>query len=556
MAGGAIKPLSDGDTRIVLFDPSRTARWIVTDHLRYKASVRIYEQSTFEIVVPMVSPVWTTTYSGASASSTEWANWSFDYYFRGTRKFSGPVVAGAIEEEGIGRPGTTPVAYATLVCESWLAWLLSGRTIQTATGGDWAMTSTTWDNIARQLIRDQCSSSYVTPPSYPGSTPRSGFGPFTVTVEANSSTAASGDYSIQAGKPLAESLFELCSTPPTLDTNGLWPKMTETSPGTFQFGVLVGRGGGSRGIGTDKSASVVVAGQFGTMRHVKYTWDHKQIITVGGIGGTKRGANRRRSWQKDSTLHSTFGVREDELDVPGAVNAADREAELRRMMNEANSTTSKTWEFALLEREGTRYAVDFDDKDTITAACRSNGRTITEMVIGADIEATAPDAASVKLIFGSYPRDPVRDAQRSGGGGRGGGKRGGNKPKDSDGRSENDPDDALSVKDFYPDRGDSPVTIDTINDRLDIKRNSTGNGGDQTYPNITILGVAGANDKILVGMIGTRTTGVFCKTIYWWPVEIDTDGDGDPDVVYYVPLYDGPACGSPGGGASGPNPSG
>lgn len=460
-------PVQPRDTRIVLLDPSRTIRAIITDHLRYKASIRLYEQSTFEITVPMTSPAWTLTYSGSSAASVEWANWSFDFYFRGTKKFSGPVVAGSIEEEGVARWGATPVAYATLVCSSWMVWLLGAHTIQTASGADWSASASPWDNIARQLVRDQATSSYVTPPGYPGSTARSNHGPFTVTVESNTSTAANGSFNIQTGKPLLETLMELCSTPPNLDTNGLWPYMTETSPGTFRFGVLVGRSGGGRQIGSDLSASVIIAGQLGSMKRARYSWDHQQLVTVACVGGTKRGANRRRSWQKDATgVFTTFGVREDEIGIANATTANEREAELRRIMNETNAETTKTWEFDPVEREGSRYVTDFNEKDTITAALRSSGKTIAQMVIGADVEATSPDPASVKLIFGSYPRDPIRDAQRSGGGGRGGGRRGGNKPKKADGDDEQPADEIMTFKTVTTQ--DGSAMADQVDDTLDI----------------------------------------------------------------------------------------
>lgn len=519
MAAGLFTPIQPRDTRIVLLDPSRTVRAIITDHLHYKASVRIYEQSVFEITVPMTSPAWTLTYSGSTAAATEWANWSFDFYFRGVKKFSGPVVAGSIEEEGVPRWGTTPVAYATLICESWISWLLSGRTIQTASGADWTATTTAWDNIARQLVRDQLTSSYVTPPSYPAATARSNVGPFTVTVEANTTTAATGSWNIQTGKPLAETLFELCTTPPDLDANGLWPQMTETSAGTFQFGVLVGRGGGSRGIGTDKSASVIVAGQFGSMKRLKYAWDHKQIVTVACVGGTKRGTNRKRTWQKDTTGQFTiFGAREDEISISGAVNASEREAELRRLMNEANAETSKTWEFDVLEREGTRYVTDWAEKDTITAACRSSGRSIAQMVIGADVEATSPDPAAVKAIFGSYPRDPVRDAQRSGGGGRGGGRRGGNKPKKADGDDETSADDIKSFSTVTTQNG--TAAADAANDSLDIAgldlttyvRAQTSGGDDPETVKIEIVGDYVADDPVVAGYVKIKDTAG--QTIY------------------------------------------
>lgn len=465
----AYLPERDGDTRIVLLDPARAARVIVLDWLHYKASPRILDQSTFEITVPHTSPVWTTQYSSATAASTYWATWSFDFYFRGVKKFSGPVCAGSIDETGaIGRDGK-PIAFATLQCCSWLVWFLGGRTVQTGTGAVYAQSAQPWDNIMRDLVRVNATASYVTPPGYTGGVSRANFGPFTLAVEADTSTASNGSFKLQAGKSLLDNVAEL-GTLQTSTADYLWPYVEESgTPATFTFKVLVGRSGGGRQIGSDKSASITMSPAMGTVRNAKIAFDHLHVVTTACASGAKRGSARARTWVHDSSLASTFGVREDEINIPASLTADtyERTAEAYRMLADANAETTRTYSFIPNETSQMRYALDYNEKDTITAVVGSTGEVLQKLCIGADIEATAPSPSVVQLIFGRYPVNAARDAQRSGGGGRGGGRRNGGKPRDGDGQSEQDPDSILGYKQIATQNG--TVDAEEANNYLDYK---------------------------------------------------------------------------------------
>jgi hypothetical protein len=427
------------DSRIVLLDETRTARVICTDMLSYSSKRRLMDQGTFEIVAPNSSPIWTAQYDAVAASDTRWLNWSIDYWFRGAKEHSGPFAGGSIEESGEASFGTKPLAYARLTACTWMVWLLGGKTIQTTTGSSWTCTGH-WDNIMRQLVRDNCTAACLTPTTYPAIA-RQNYGPFILTVEADSSSSTEEDtFVVQCDKPVLDTVMELATTPTSKD-NWLWPYVEETgTPGTFIFKVKTGRTGGSRGIGSDKTGTVVFSSYRGTVQTGKSSFDHTKLTSVAGVGGTGRGAGKLRTFVHEPTLFSKIGAREEALTLPASTASTERAQEARRMLAESNEDTTRSYEYKITEAPGLVYRTNFADGDDVQLASAATGETISKMVIGADVGAASPDAADVSIVFGSLPRQPVRDAQRSGGGGKGGGRRSGGKPKDSDGNSVVDPD--------------------------------------------------------------------------------------------------------------------
>jgi len=503
-------------TRLIFLDPARVARVIVTDFLTMKCRVRLYDQSSLEVTVPMSSPVWTTEYSGSAASADLWLNWSFDFYFRGNLEFSGPVVGGMVEEGGSGTFGQQPVAFARLQCVSWLVWLLGGRTIQSSTGVNWFKNTKPYDDILRDLVREQAvSGTVLTPSSWPGANSRSNFGPFTVSVEADTSSAGNGDFLIQTGKPLLDTALELCTTGPS-DADYLWPYMVETSPTVFQCRVSVGRSGGSRGIGTDKSGSIYVLGSLGTVRSSRLSFDHLSMMSLAIVGGTGQGSGRARTFAHSASIYALVGDREDEVTIPRAAYGYERTNEALRALNESNSENTRNFEFQLLERSGVQYGVDFAMMDTITAGSTATGQYFAKMVIGVDIDMVSPAPATVKLLFGGLPRHSDREVGRSGGGGRGGGRKGGGRPRDSDGAPSTDPDTHTSWGTILTERPSwaaSDLTADEMFDSLCVK----GEGADDSYMHIIVGGSDPGSGTGTVEALVFTVHGVFISDDFMAP---------------------------------------
>jgi len=428
----------EGDTRVVMYEPHRVDPLIVTDMLSYKAMPRLYDQGTFEIVIDNYSPAWTKTHGGVSAYDDRWLCRSYDFWFRGVKKFSGPVVAGVIEEKE-GGFGTRPLATARLTCCSWMTWFLGGRTFETESGTMWANTGH-FDDTMREIVRQQCCSGALEPTNYPVGPDRANYGPWTLTCEADAGASSEEAYEVQAGKSVLDSVMELCTVPDG-QAYWLWPYVEETTtPATFIFKVKVGRSGVGRAIGSDKTGTMIFAGYQGTAGPAKESFNHLNLMSVACTGGAGRGAARLRTFSYEPTLYGKIGTREDQVTIPGNTVAAERQQECRRMLNESNEDNTRTLEVEVIEKPGLRYGTNFNEMDDVTFASAATGSVWQKMVIGADIEAVSPDPATVKALVGTLPRQPLRDVGRSGGGGKGGGRRGGGKPKDSDGRSAVDPD--------------------------------------------------------------------------------------------------------------------
>lgn len=418
----------DHNTRLVFYDPSRTLSAICTDFLSFKANIGVLGQATLEVVIPRRSACWTNTYSGSSARADRWLNWSFDFYWRGAKVFSGPVANAKVEHNG-----QEASAYATLTCITWFQWLMGGRTIETNGNSPYTKTATPWDNIFKDLIRTQCVAASITKPTgFPAGIARGNFGPFTVAVSADTSSASAADWKIEQNKPLLDTLVDLCVSP-AATTDHLWPTTTESPAGTFTFGCLVGRTGGSRAIGADLTASIFVSGTRGSIAAGVAEYDHEALASCWKLSGKGRAANQGFNYVTDTTVYGKIGDREDALTVRTAGTAAERQAEARRMAWLSNWENGRRVEFVLTESDALRYGVDFSVADSITVYDHVLEETSTQMITLAEISMVAPGPPHVKLGFGKMPRNETREATRSGGGGGGGGRSGGGRPKETQG---------------------------------------------------------------------------------------------------------------------------
>ena len=79
--------------------------------------------------------------------------------------------------------------------------------------------------------------------------------------------------------------------------------------------------------------------------------------------------------------------------MPGGLATEMRVAEAQRILNESNEDTTRSYEFPIIERSGLRYAVDCDDGDTVSCIPASTEMLVQRIIMGADIEATAPAPA-------------------------------------------------------------------------------------------------------------------------------------------------------------------
>jgi hypothetical protein len=352
---------------------------------------------------------------------------SIDYYQRGTRVFSGPI-----QTVVCNRDGNEGNAWVSLTCETWGPALLRRRQVRTELGNPWTDSSESWHDIGIRLIAEQSKvGTVVTPTGWQqNSEVRSDFGAFTVTTGAETGSG-SETFTVENRTNLWDAVCELCNTPAS-DANKLWPTWTESPAATFTFDFVSGRTGGSRAIGSDKTATVVFASPRRTVPSFSMTRDGAATGNHLVSGGKGPGTGQSTRHAADDTTITTrnLGVYEDAYDVPGGRVNAELDAELVRALQERKSVT--TWTAKVVESTGNVWPTDFGICDSVTIYDEAFRQTVANMIIGIKLTYPAPGPYVLELIFGQPPRNDLRNMARSGGGG-GGGRGGGGRSKNHDG---------------------------------------------------------------------------------------------------------------------------
>ncbi|MFQ5592439.1 MAG: hypothetical protein ACE5HE_14875 [Phycisphaerae bacterium] len=438
----------------------------------FELDIGPFEQAVLTVTVHKSSVACTSLdANSATALSTCWGwtdtnnngLWSFDFYYRGIRVFSGPIVnfKKAVEAHD----GT---AYITLQAESFFQHFTRRRLVRTSTGTQWTATDEIAD-IYRTLCRENMDPDDIVTPTgagnrqaYPATESRSDFGPnFTVEVAADDNTGTSITYKVDNFTNLHDALMEL-STHTALDTDWLWPTITESPAGTFTIDVLHARSGGSRGIGSDLSSSIMFTTARRNLLRFAKEFDGSAATTLWTVTGKGiAGSGQYTRHIADGTLCDRVGVFEDMMNNPhaGTTDMLDREAQ--RLVNEA-SDGWVSWTADIVETTGNEFPADFNIRDTITIYDGAFGETVADMIIGARISIPTPGPAKLALKFGRIPRSTPRELGRSGGGMRGG-RSGGGRPRSKSGDPETDPDDLVIYKTIAGDTGsaDADTTTDT-----------------------------------------------------------------------------------------------
>jgi len=517
-----------GDTRLWLLSGKRVISALIVDWREFECDLNPFEQGTLTVTAHKTSQLCTATNANSDAAIdidwgwTDTTNkdnlWSLDFYYRGTRIFSGPIVV--VQKHREDKEGT---AYVTLTAETWYQHFGRRRQVRTATGIQWTDTDEIAD-IFRALWREQWDPDDIVTPTgsgnrqvYPATETRDDAGPnWTVEVEADDNTGTSITYKCDDKMCLLEAANELC-TLTSADTDWLWPTVTESPTGTWTIGVNHARSGGSRSIGTDyssgDSAVLFTTGRRNLLRFAK-TLDGTATTNVWTVTGKRIGAYQYARHITDGTSCDMIGVYEDALNLPQAGTADELDREAQRLINEAKQGWV-SWEAEVLETGGTTYTEDWNIGDTVAVYDGSYGETVSEMVIGVRVSATTPGPFVVTPKFGRIQRHPLRELGRSGGGARGG-RSGGGKPRKKSGDPETDPDTYVIYKTIAGDSGsaDADTTTDTYTLQSD-----TGKGANEIHclhtvtddPEVGLLKVRGNPADNTPAQVGNVTFDKYIK---------------------------------------------
>lgn len=419
------------DSRLWLMTPARGAGQLLMHWKDLQLDLGLFGAGTLTVTIH--KDQLTASYSGDGALATDfgWTGaqglWSLDFYQRGTRVFSG-----VIQTPNLQREGAEGNAWVTITAETWGPALLRRRQIRTSTGAPWHDSSESWHDIGIKLIAEQCVSGTVVTPSgwQQNSEVRNDFGAFTVATAAESGSG-SEEYTAENRTNLWDAVCELCNTP-SADADKLWPTWTESPAGTFTFDFLVGRSGGSRGIGTDRTATVVFASPRRTVPSFGMVFDGPAVANhlVSGGKGPGSGQSVRHAADDTSITTRNHGVIEETYDVPGGRTNEELDAELRRALFERKSVI--TWTARVVESTGNVWPTNFGIPDSVTIYDEAFGKTVSGMIVGIKLTYPAPGPYTLELVFGQPQRNEFRGVARAGGGG-GGGRGGGGRSRNHDG---------------------------------------------------------------------------------------------------------------------------
>lgn len=541
MPTGTLNDTSHNDLIVTARYPDRTAIGEIYDYSNLNSKILEFGAGTADITIPLSSIIAQNSFTKNSTTKTGYA-WGFSEYFieityKGQQWFDGIVVTADdedVSDKGRGHGGANPVGISNasssaaivdvkLGCWTVEQWYLGGRAIYGTGGNRFAPASDAADDVLRAVLRANLlspASGGIEPAAYGlAGVDREDFGSITVAVGAD--TGTSGDtptFRWDHGESLWDQCMEFCRLYNLRITHS-W------SGTTLTFDVATGTG-------TDRTSTIKFDRERGNLLKVSRKIDQGKVSNAFECRGQGRRLLQVGAYTFDTASIANRGVRETgevhrSADATDAANGAAFLAE-----QWANADVMVSVEIG--EIPGCEYG-DFllSDKATVYDSVRA--LTVQDYIVSGELAHVAGSEVQTKFGFGRQPDNQTQQNSRSGGGGRGA-RKGGGKPKNKDGESVVDPDEIISVKTVVPDAG-TTLVFDVVNDSVDIKKNNLANGGDQQTPNIRTYGVdPGTAEKLLIGVVGVPVEA--CVSPYrWWKVEFDTNGDGNPDTTYYVPIY-------------------
>jgi hypothetical protein len=415
-------------TRMWILKPDRSLGTILDEFVVADINVMFLGQGYATVKFHKSSRACALTYQGNTALEDDFENYGLNFYYRdpgnGTqKKFTG--IAGPREKSW---EGSEDSAFVTVTFVEMTREILRRHQVLEDYSVRYSYTDTP-DNIARHLIARQWEAgSIVTPTGYPVTRTRIGpsTDPWTVTVENVKVTGDHPDsmtYDLDHGTNLNEAIVELCMglVPSTNNPTELVVTCTETSPKTFHFAVVYGRGiVGARAYGTDNSDKVFCP-ERGTLSAFQKRVDPEARATVIGIRG--RGPGTNEQYVHDATEYAKVGTIEDSWRAPEATSTAEQQWEAKLFLNQRKAGIV-SYQGTIREAPNMRYGRDVNvgDKITLYSGEDSFDETVALDLLGVRIHIPAPGWPRIDFMLGTFERNPLQDrARHGGGGGRSGG---------------------------------------------------------------------------------------------------------------------------------------
>lgn len=520
-----INDVDASELSVRVYYPDHSYLGDVIDYISVKSEILEFGVGTATLTVPITSPIATNTYTKNATikSGYLWAfsEYSYDIIYKNQPWFSGPIVT-ADDKDVYTKGRDRAVAIdIDLGAWTWEQWLCQGRVLYGVDGGRFAPSSDKADDVLRAVLRANMlapGSGGIEPSAYSAaSVDREDFGSITVAIGADTNSHPdSVTFRWDHGEPLWDAVLEFCRKH-NLKLTHTWSGSTITLDVAYPA------------TGDDLSTGIVFDRERGNLLSLARKVDHGKVSNVAECRGQGRRELQIKGYSFDTNSIADKGVREtgEVHRSAGSTDVANGAAFLTAQWGGADVSI----EAEVTEMPGCEYG-DFVISDKVTVYDDARTLTYNDYITKGTLDHVAGKEVNTKFGFGRAADNANQQNSRSGGGGRGS-RKGGGKPKNKDGEPVQDPDEILSLTEGSPDRGTDPVEVTVVNDAWDFKKNVGANGGDMTYPNISILG---GTKKLLWGVVGTLVEKCVLPHL-WWPVEFDTNGDGIPDTTYYIPTY-------------------
>lgn len=425
--------VTPADIEVRAFNPARALIAPLHDYGSLRCKRSEFDQAETSFTLPLEGEVMQSSYSSQTAYQRALSGYTFDVYYWGDFFARGVAVVcdDDDEDEGGSTPDDVP-ATVSVECIELHHWVLSGRLIMGVSGGRFAPGTATADNVLRELWRVNCVAASIIEPAEFGTgvidpttgasntVSRANFGPFTVAVEANTSSHPDTvRHRWDHGRSLWDNTVEFCrqyNLRPYYTLSGTTITLRVAYPAT----------------GTDRTASVVFSRERGNLLKFSRKVDRLATSNIAECRGLGRRNGQRKKYAQHRASYLDVGGRET-AEVWRSADDDDAQNNAEFIIHQVGG--AETHYVAKLAEIDAQKWGDFDRGDKVTIIDTRRGITVQDWIAVLELHHDEDDVPVLDILTGREPLGEDGKQNRSGGGGGGGGGRGGGHPKNADGET-------------------------------------------------------------------------------------------------------------------------
>lgn len=420
------------DLVVLCYDPTRALVGHVTDYDDLHVKRTEFNQAIITFTLPLESDILAAVYSSQTAYARALSGYTFDVYYWGTMFARGvAVICDDDDEESGGSTLDDIPASVSVECWELHHWVLSGRLIMGTSGNRYSPAAMKADNVLRAMWRaNMVTGTLIEPSDYSSvldpttglsnSVSRTNFGPFTVAVEADTTShPTTVTHRWDHGRSLWDNTLEFCrryDLRPYYTLSGTTITLKVAYPST----------------GTDRTATVRFTREMGNLLRFGRKVDRGATSNVAECRGKSRRTAQIRRYAMHKASYDDVGARET-AEVWRSADGTDAQNNASWIITQVGG--AETHYRAILAEIDTQKWGDFDIGDKVTIYDSRRGITVQDYITSLELTHQADDVPELDIATGREPQNEDKKLGRGGGGGGGGHARGGGHPKNADGET-------------------------------------------------------------------------------------------------------------------------